>query len=390
MEETCFKKLRAFTSEINLTDFLIRRVYPAPPALNLMDADIEGLTLEEIKNTLSSEELWQAGNFFLKQNNYLLADSYYELVLKKDKNNFKVEALRGLVQLFLNNYKKAGVIFSKVLISDPSLSEVRLWLSYVRLKEGKSRSVSHNLSLFKNNKIKKHEIGNPKSGNVLLYYILMGMHQINSKKIEEAEKILEKGLSLEDESIIKTILAYIGFLKGSYVFQKGDLKEAILTWVRYAQISKDSWYGVAEIVSFFSSISETKIFKENIKALDDSIDISVSNSSSKEQFYWFIVFKLCGLSLIPEFFEELQGISKSKESWLEKKKSSNSYPYAHYRYALCLLYEGSIDKAYEEIYEVREKIPNSKKTYFKIEQLVELVSDLRTSESYFNSGFEVV
>ncbi len=378
MNESSLSRLVSFINNIDLSDFFISRLYPAPPAVDLMRVDIEGLSIEEIRKQLSEEELWQAGNHFLKQRQFILADVYYEHALKKNKELLKVRALRGLVRLCLGEYKKANTILSKILLNDTPLEDARLWLAYIRFKEEKLRSVSHQLNL-----VIKH--GGKQSSSSALY-ILRAMLSIKTAKIDEAEKALHEGLLLQDEYVIRYILACMGFLKGEELFRSGDFKNSIYTWVRYASLSGDAWTGISDIVVFFNSLSKDAAYKKKLSDMKKQL----SDSKDKELFYWYVCYLLCGLSLLPEFYESYESIEERTRFWKAKSRASTSYPYAHFCYALCLLYGGHPDEAYEELMAVRDKIPASKKGYFKIDQLIDLTAEFNETEKGFDSGFVVV
>lgn len=383
MDTEIVKSLAAFADTLDYTEFFIARAYPAPPAVDLMKVDLEGLSLADIRKQLSAEELWQAANHFLKQRQFDLADTYYAEVIKKYKATkneavSKVFALRGLIRLCRGEYAKASTHLSKALLLEPSLEEARLWLAYIRLKEKKNRSVSHQLNLIKKNSKRKNILS--------ATYLIQALYSLSLSKFDEVEESLKIVLEQQDEYVVRLLLAYLGFLKGKQCFYSDNFKESIKCWVEYAQISDDAWRGVSDITLFFNSLNRSNEYKKMLT----SIRRQLLNKNNKELFYWYVCYYVSGLSLIPEFYESLDRLEETVLGWKKKKDSSVTYPYAHYRYALSLLYSGNPEMAYEEFLSVREKIPASKQGYFKIDSLIEFSSEIRETENGFDSATVVV
>jgi Tfp pilus assembly protein PilF len=366
MNKTSATRLASFVGEIDLSDYFVSRMYPAPPAVDLMKVDIAGMSLNEIRKNLSEEELWQAANHFLKQKQYELADTYYKQALKKNKSLHKVRALRGLLRICRGDYRKANTYLSRALLEDASLEDARLWLAYIRLKEGKTRSVSHQLGLLFKSSDTERVISSA--------YLLRAMQYIKAGKIADAETALHQVLSYQDEFTGRYILACAGFLKGEELYQSGKYKEAIRVWVDYAEVSKDAWNGVSHIAAFFHGLATDAQYAAMLTAAREDLRAA---SQDLEKYYWYVCLLLCGLSLLPEFYESYEALPERLEFWRKRKLSSTMYPYAHFRYALCLLYSARPSDAYDELLSAREKMPASKQGYFRIAQLIDHVADLR-------------
>jgi hypothetical protein len=366
-------QLRPFIERLDLTPLFVEGMYPAPPPLGLFSVDIESSSLEEIRNGLSREELWQAANHFLKNNQYVLADTYYARILKKDTTLQKARALRGLVSICSGSLRKANSYLSKALLENGDLYEARLWLAYIRIKEKKPRGVRHQLGIILKNAEKKEVLSQA--------YLLSAIQYLYDGKLEEGEADLISSLGYRDLYHARFLLAAIGFLKGKNLYQAGSFDAAILEWVRYASYAKEAWYSVAEIVTFFSSLVSDASFKKIITEKKKSAKMQ----NAPEPYYWYVCSVLCGMGLIPEFYEPFQDLDSSAHSWSQKMKEFTTYPYAQYRYGLSLLYLSRVHDAYDEFLVVREKIPASKRSYFRIDEILLWLNDELTD----GKGFEV-
>jgi ribosomal protein L35 len=366
-------QLSPFIERLDLTTLFIEGMYPAPPPLTLFSVDIESSSLEEIRNGLGKEELWQAGNHFLKNNQYALADAYYAHILKKDTTLQKVRALRGLASVCSGSFKKANSYLSKALLENGALYEARLWLAYIRIREKKTRGVRHQLGIIFKNGEKKEVLSRA--------YLLSAIQNIYDGKLEEGEADLVSSLGYKDLYHARFLLAAIGLLKGKSLYHSGSLDAAILVWVEYASYAKDAWYSVAEIATFFSSLGSDPVFKKMI--IEKKKTVKIKNHP--ETYYQYICSVLCGMGLIPEFYESFQDLDSSALSWRQKTREFTMYPYAQYRYGLSLLYLSRVQDSYDEFLVVREKIPASKRSYFKIDRILNWLNDELTD----GKGFEV-
>jgi len=358
MTGSYFPLLVRIISELDLLPLVIKRIYPAPPAIGSITLDIETLPVEDLLKHLSSDEVWQAANSFLRSGEFSLAYKYYSHLQKEKPDQTIIIALRGLSLVCLGEIRKGGNLISRALVQNPELDLARLWLGYIRLLEKKPKGLRHQLDLLHKN--------SERSDVRAMAYLIGAVQYALEGKLEVAELEIRQSLLLNDEHYARYILASLGFVKGREHFESGNYKEGLSTWASYAADAGDAWSSISALVNYFSSIEGQSFY---ISALDKAR--KEARLESLDSVYWYVSMKLLGLGLLPEFFEGYDNLNEREKEWKAKSRESAKYPYAHYRFALCLAYQGKYRESYEEFLNVREKIPTSKLAFFRVEALID-------------------
>ncbi|HMO17821.1 MAG TPA: hypothetical protein PKA63_06995 [Oligoflexia bacterium] len=361
---------------LDCTELLLSIVYPAPPPVDPVFIDPSNLPKADIIKSLSDNEIWQAANRFLKFREHDLADKYYTEFLKRNPDITKVLALKGLTQLMIGKFKEASKLLSKALVQDSSLIEARIWLSYSKLKMKSYKSARDKLMRVIN--IKNEE----SKSNIKCYSraaLLIAMTWILEEDEIKAEKYLRMSLSKEPLYITRTLLSCIGFNKGALLFEENEFHKALPIWVEYHALSSlnsddNTWNAVPEISNYFTSLESLSSYKTQILKNRKKIKRNPEGNT-----YWLTALVLAGLNLLPEFYEDKNTLEEKELFWKAKTGSGSRYPYARYRHIICLLYQGKFDHAYDELLHLRESIPPSKLSFFRIDELTKWVSNERDS-----------
>jgi len=157
-------------------------------------------------------------------------------------------------------------------------------------------------------------------------------------------------------------LTYVGFLKGKASLEKGDLVTAARDWSEVFNQDQDGWYKQQKIISYLNSTGLKRIH------------FILARKNEKES-YHRVLEKLLHFGLIPEFFEEHSQLADRSDFWNSKLDKKGSYPYAHFRYAICLLYQGNFMQAYDEFLICRDKVPATKVAFFKLDEIIDWLRD---------------
>lgn len=350
-------ELKLYFDQVNAFELLLGTSFKAPAA-NVPIPDFTEQSYLEIIENLSTDELWRIASSFLRRKEIEIADKYFELAYKKERSNSKVLAERGLIALLREDYASADKLLKRALTKTPDLVEARLWLTFVRIREGKIKGASSHL-----NKITETK---SKLLNGLIKYLetYVAVSQDNQ---ENVLKCLTEVKEFNDESFVRELLTYVGFLKGKAFLEKGDLVTASRIWSEAFMEDQEGWYKHPKIISFLSSAGLKRIHF-----------IAIRKQENKN--YHRILEKLLHLGLVPEFFEEAGSLEERSKFWNSKLDKKGSYPYAHFRYAICLLYQGSHLQAYEEFIVCRDKVPATKLSFFKLDVLIDWLRDYTDQE----------
>ena len=328
-------------------------IFPAPAAAEPM-VDFEDQSLKSIIENLSSDELWRVANSFFKRRELKLAQKYYTVLSKKSGNNEKVLALLGLCCI-LQGDRQSGIRYlKKSIVKDPNLEEARLWLLYALICESGSARLSKHferLLVSKSSKIKS------------LSQYLKCFYFAKRGKEKEFQNLYQEILKESEPQFIKELLVLYEFFKGCEALNKGDLVKASAIWAAAYRDYRDQWLRQPIVSMHFGLFSKKKVYFLDFR-------------KSENQFYELVLEKLLHLSLIPEFYESRDAVFERREYWKSQTVGKGTYPYAYFRYALCLLFENKLSDSYEAFLTCRDKIPASKIDYFKIDPLIDWIRDL--------------
>lgn len=342
------EELLSYIEQIHPRELFLDSVYPAPAANQELE-DYSNLSLVEIKKNLSLDEIWRVGLSFLKRGNTLEAIQYFKLYLKRDASNPRIIASLGFCYLILNEYEKAIKIFNKALTKDHNLIEVRLWLVFAKIKEQNFKSAKLQI-----NKI-KDQINNAAK---LILDLYIALASSSEKQVKKAYENLETHSNLQ---LVAEIIVLYEFFKGRKLLNEGDVISACRIWNNVYSKYQEEWHKHKIISQYLFSLSSGKLHFLSLRKNDSQ--------------YLKVIEKLLHLQLIPEFFEEESALNERLEYWKSKITEKGSYPYANFRHALCLSYLGKISEAYERFLECRDKIPASKVSFFKIDELIDWTRD---------------
>ncbi len=367
------KIFNELTKDVNLLPDFLKHLFAAPPAMNAINVDIFSLSLRQILSTLSPEELWQAGNAGLRNDNPILAKKCFIQYLEKSGvRNPKVVSLFALSSYLTNKKSVAFLGFKEALNSDPSLDETRLLFAYLKFKEGNYKSVTKYIDLLKDLKTKRHQS---------LALFLSALALSHSQKKFNLEEMLKESFSLYPMDQTADYIMDVGFEKGKKLFDKGNIKAATATWNEYYKTyGPEVWARSKKIFNFFQTI-QNKQNKKAIKILKVSNEkIAALKVSKKKNSYIQMLNFLITNGLFPEFYESEAVLSERAQYWKEERKKQKVYPYADFRYGVTLAYLGNYTESSDTLYAARDTIPPSKASYFKMDQLIEFLHEKKFNE----------
>lgn len=360
-----------YFDDLDPYDLLSDTLYPAPAA-NEPIADFSNMNIDQITEVLSIDELWRISNSFVRRARYTEALTYIRIALDKDPYHARLKALSGLCYLLLGDYKKAGKEFTSVLKIDSTLDEVRVWSAYIRAVEKKWTSVARHLSL----------VQNPSIAVVTARALIETWQYYSQQKKSKYSKAIQTLHEYADNVLCSDVLTLHYFSEGKKCIEEGDLVSAARIWQSTFQRDSLSWCRHRSILETLQRYASDRISFLQLRKNDLA--------------YGRMLEKLLHLSLIPEFFEEEKNISERMLYWKQSVGGKGGYPYAHFRYALCLAYMGEIEKAYEELLACRDKIPASKVSFFRIDELIDWARDPGSKEEnsnpwthFFDSASEI-
>lgn len=366
-------ELLEYFENIDPYDLLVETMHPAPCA-NDPITDYQEYTLAQIKADLSIDELWRISNSYIKQKKYIDAISYIRLAMKIDPKHERLRGLLGLCFLLLGETKKAEKEFSSALKINSELFEVRLWLAYIKCNQTKWSSALRNLLLV-----------DIKEGNSL--WILKKVLEIwisdATQKKSKYKNLISEISNLWENKFCSDVLTLHYFRMGKAKLEEGDLVEAVKIWLIAFKKDQIAWHRHRIISNTIQQYSSKSIHFLKLRKSSDT--------------YAAVLEKLLHLSLLPEFFEEESELEKRLAFWKSKLSSKGSYPYAHFRYALCLAFSGETHDAYDNMLSCRDKIPASKVSFFRIDELIDWLREPEYAEkitnpwqAYFDSEEEIV
>ncbi|WP_321390955.1 XrtA/PEP-CTERM system TPR-repeat protein PrsT [uncultured Desulfuromusa sp.] len=165
----------------------------------------------------SKEELLQEGNRLSTEGNYRGAVVLYKNALEKDVNF--LDARIGLADAYLNSgdFDRAGKEFQKVLLQNPSQTDLLLKLATIYIQQKQPEKALLELD--------KYHAENQETVDSLVLY---GRAHGVSGDIESAEKLFKKALQLDSSATEPRLnLAKVFLQKKDFIKSKQYLKDAI-------------------------------------------------------------------------------------------------------------------------------------------------------------------
>lgn len=370
-----------------------REIYPAP-GLSLIAAD----DLAELRRLSaemnSAEELFACANACIYRGYFELAEGLYRRALKLDDCPPEVSCNLGALLRSSGNYQESLAMLSRSLRKNPELALGRLQLGYLQREMGNSdKALSSMLKVV------------AADSQCVGALVTAGEICEGKGQKKKAERFFLRALAVRDNvEEARRGLARIMFRQVLVVFARNEWKRGLLLWHeiyrRYPETLRQDAFIVSETAQLVESLRKSGLVQQQKEKIVQAY--AVRKTVTPAQYCEFFQRYFFSLGLMPDNFEMLGELEKTKEYWSEQISLLGEHPYARYRLAIIAIYETEFERAERYLSTCLEKLPPAKARALGVEEILSLLrglmraqksageaveADQSASESWHEAGF---
>ncbi len=346
----------------------IEELCSAPNIAEVVPLTAPGLEEFISDNQQRADAKFSLANIYLQSSNYDRAETLYLEALEQSDNQAEIYCNLGILYRLTANLEAAGTAFKKALEISPDLATAHYHLAHVLLAQGADGAA----------KTKLEQLVRLKPGHYPAR-VLLGELLLSSGSKEDALSQFNAAISIEPDYLPAHIkLGEVGFKEGKWIYGKGDFHGALSRWQeafsKHPAALRSSPLVVRELEKIYHKFREDGVFERELQKFALKTQDERPQSSD---YYELMCRFLFSTALMPEMYVAENETAEDYERWTQQLETGEAYPYAKFRRSLALCYRGELDEAFDELAEVRDTLPETKRASLRISECISFVQKLR-------------